>query len=146
MKYTSFVKFVFCLAFHACFPFFFQSLLEGITTLPEPVLHHVPPAADIDWNNLLSVADLDVSFRKIQVQNTRVWFKLICMLWKGVLKLNKIPVQSRREWNLNCVFSKSWCLGKKQLYFQCFLCCFVLISPSILVFNYPSVFHPFVLF
>ncbi|XP_014884494.1 nuclear factor erythroid 2-related factor 3 [Poecilia latipinna] len=36
-----------------------ESLFEGITTLPDPVLQHVPPAADIDWNNLLSVADLD---------------------------------------------------------------------------------------
>uniref|UniRef100_A0A3Q2PIT6 Nfe2 like bZIP transcription factor 3 n=1 Tax=Fundulus heteroclitus TaxID=8078 RepID=A0A3Q2PIT6_FUNHE len=36
-----------------------ESLLEGIGTLSEPVLHHVAPATDIDWNNLLSVPDLD---------------------------------------------------------------------------------------
>ncbi|KAK5613689.1 hypothetical protein CRENBAI_017629 [Crenichthys baileyi] len=35
-----------------------ESLLEGITTLSEP--DHAPPASDINWNNLLSVADLDV--------------------------------------------------------------------------------------
>lgn len=36
-----------------------EGLLEGITTQSEPVLHHAPPTTDIDWNNLLSVADLD---------------------------------------------------------------------------------------
>ncbi|XP_038156167.1 nuclear factor erythroid 2-related factor 3 [Cyprinodon tularosa] len=36
-----------------------ENLLEGIPSLSEPALHDVPPATDIDWNNLLSVTDLN---------------------------------------------------------------------------------------
>lgn len=47
---------IFCL-------FFLQYLLEGNPTLSGLEHHYAPPltSTDVDWSNLLSVTDLDVS-------------------------------------------------------------------------------------